>query len=63
VVCQSVSLPVACLRCAKTADRIEVLFGVQARLGPRNIVLEGGSDLRTAKKKESEMVSMSLRAR
>jgi len=31
------------LRCANTAERIEVLFGVKTLGGPRNVVLDGGS--------------------
>jgi len=31
--------------CAKTAEPIEMPFGLWARMGPRNHVLDGGSDL------------------
>jgi len=39
-----VTLSVTRLRCAKTAERIEVRFGVETFRGPRNILLDGGPD-------------------
>jgi len=33
--------------CAKTAARIEVLFGVEISTGPRNTVLDGNPNLQT----------------
>jgi len=39
-VCQSVTR----LRCAKTAERIEVSFGAETLQGPGHSVLDGGSD-------------------
>jgi len=32
------------LHCAKTAERIKIVFGVNTPGSPRNIVLHGGSD-------------------
>jgi len=47
-VCQSVSLSLSRgstrLHCAKTAEQIKMLFGVNTFEGPRNIVLDGGPD-------------------
>jgi len=45
-VCQSVCLSrgVTRLRCAETAERIEVRFGMKIFEGPRNIVLNGSLD-------------------
>jgi len=49
-VCMSVRPPVCLsrgstrLHCAKTAEQIKILFGVNTLGGPRNIVLDGGSD-------------------
>jgi len=39
-----VILSIVCLRCAKTADRIEVLFGVETHGDPRHIILDGSLD-------------------
>jgi len=44
-ICQSVSLSVTQLRCAKTIERIEVLLGVETTSGPRNFVLDEGRHL------------------
>ena len=33
--------------CAKTAELIEMLFAVLARVGPRNHALDGGQDSRS----------------
>jgi len=41
-VCRAPSLE---LRCAKTAERIEVLFGVKPLGSTGNFVLDGGPDL------------------
>jgi len=41
VVCQSPSLSVTRLRCAKTAERIDVLFGTDTPGDPRHTVLDG----------------------
>jgi len=52
-VCKSVnmsgSLYVTRLLCAKTAERIKILFGVKTLGVLRNIVLDGGLDCPTAK--------------
>jgi len=41
--CQSISVvSVTQPRCAKTAERIEVLFGLETLEDPRHIVLDGG---------------------
>jgi len=50
-VCQSVCLlrSFTRLRCAKTAKRIEVLFGVKTLGGPRNTVFVGSFDSLTAR--------------
>jgi len=48
LVCKSVSLSVVQLRCANTAERIEILFGVESLGYPRNIVSNGGPDPPTA---------------
>jgi len=37
------------LHCAKTAERINILFGVNIFGGPRNIVLDEGRDSPTAR--------------
>jgi len=54
-VCQSVCLSRGFTRlsCAKTAERIEVLFGVKIFGGPRNIVLDGDLDPPTARRGEA----------
>jgi len=41
------------VRCTKTAERIEVLFGLKTLRGPRNIVLDGGPDLPTERERRS----------
>jgi len=41
-VSQSVSLSVTHVGCAKTAERIDVLFGLESPGDPRNILLHGG---------------------
>jgi len=41
----SVSLSVTWLRCANTAEQIEVLFGVETLVDPRNIILDMFSDV------------------
>jgi len=43
IIPQSVSLSVMQAGCAKTAERIDVLFGAETTGDPRNIVLDGGS--------------------
>jgi len=44
-VCQSVCLSRGSsqLRCAKTAEQIKMLFGVNTPGGPWNVVLDGGA--------------------
>jgi len=42
VVCLSCDLN--WLHCAKTAERIQILFGLNSLGGPRNIVLDGNPD-------------------
>jgi len=42
-VCLSVTR-LTVLHCSKMAERINMLFGVNTRRGPRNIVLDGGPD-------------------
>jgi len=44
-VCQSVTRA----GCAKTAERIDVLFGVKTHGDPKNIALHGGAHLLTVK--------------
>jgi len=43
-VSMSVCLSVTRLHCAKTAERIEVLFGIETYGDPGHIVLDGGAD-------------------
>jgi len=40
----SVSYGSTRLHCAKMAQRVKILFGVNSPEGPRNIVLDGGPD-------------------
>jgi len=44
MVCRPVSLSVTVVSPAKTAEPIEMLFGLRARIGVRNHVLDGGPD-------------------
>jgi len=46
VVCLSVSLSVTIVRPAKTAEPLEMLFGIWTRVGPWKRVLDGGADWR-----------------
>jgi len=39
-----VCMSVMRLRCAKTAEQIDVVFTMENRGGPRHIVLDGGAD-------------------
>jgi len=48
---QSVCFCVTEQRCAKTAEQIEVLFGMDTFVGPRHIVLDEGSNPPTAIKR------------
>jgi len=50
-VCQSVCLSRSSTgnHCAKTAEQMKMLFGVNTLGGPRNIVLDGGPDPPTAR--------------
>ena len=43
-VCRSVGLSVTLVSPAKTAEPIEMPFGLRTWLGPRDHVLDGGSD-------------------
>ena len=43
-VCRSVGLSVTLVNPAKTAEPIEMPFGLRTLLGPRDYVLDGGSD-------------------
>jgi len=43
VVCLSVCLSVMIVNSAKTAEWIEMLFGIWTRVGPRKHVLDGGA--------------------
>ena len=45
LVCRSVGLSVCQCSPAKTAQPIEMSFGLRIRVGPRNHVLDGGLDL------------------
>ena len=47
VVCPSVGLSVTIVNSAKTAEPIEMSFGVWTRVGPRKHVLDGGADWRS----------------
>jgi len=49
MLCQSVSLSVMHMCHAKTAERIEVLFGVVTSGSQKDIVLDGRPDLPTAR--------------
>jgi len=44
-VCHSVRLPFTRVRCAKAAERIDVLCGVETRADLRNVALDVGSDV------------------
>jgi len=46
----SVSLSVMQLRCAKVAEQIRVLFGMETLRGARHIVLDGGPSAPTARR-------------
>ena len=46
VVCLCVCVYVTGLNLAKTAESIEMLFGIWARVGPHNHVLDGGPTVR-----------------
>ena len=44
-VCSSIGLSVSVVSPAKTAEPIEMPFGIWTRVGPRYLVLDGGSIL------------------
>jgi len=45
------------LRCAKTAEQIEVLFGIEARGDQENIILDGAPEYPTAKERGNGKIS------